>query len=100
MAAPHWQRVKDVFQDAVVRAPEARPAFLDEACDGDAELRREVDSLLASHGEAGGFLSRPAPVETEPEPSHFMTRTGTRVAPGADPTLVPVARPATNVPCP
>jgi non-specific serine/threonine protein kinase/serine/threonine-protein kinase len=64
LAAPHWQRVQDVFQDAVMRAPEARAAFLDEACEADAELRREVESLLVSHQEAGGFLSRPVPLET------------------------------------
>ncbi|MBI4911594.1 MAG: protein kinase [Acidobacteria bacterium] len=30
--------------------PEARPAFLDQACGSDAELRREVESLLAHEG--------------------------------------------------
>ena len=37
---------------------EERAAFLDEACGGDDELRREVDSLLAAHEAAVGFLSR------------------------------------------
>ena len=34
-----------------------RGAFLDEACGGDGELRREVDRLLAAHDAAGEFLS-------------------------------------------
>src|SRR5262249_17105125 len=71
-----WHRVKAVFEDAVMRAPDARAAFLDEACRADAELRREVESLLASHQEAGDFLSSPfslpttsaAPPEAAPEP--------------------------------
>ena len=57
MTAPNWQRVKDVFQDTLARAREERAAFLDEACAADTELRREVESLLDSHQEAGGFLS-------------------------------------------
>jgi non-specific serine/threonine protein kinase/serine/threonine-protein kinase len=48
-----------VFQAALTRAPELRRAFLDEACGGDGELRREVDSLLAAHEAAGDFLSSP-----------------------------------------
>jgi non-specific serine/threonine protein kinase/serine/threonine-protein kinase len=70
VAAPDWQRVKDVFQDTIERAPEARAAFLDEACAADAELRHEVESLLASHQEAGPFLSRAAWLDTSsPEPA-------------------------------
>ncbi|MHC4945332.1 MAG: hypothetical protein ACYTG7_20140 [Planctomycetota bacterium] len=37
-----WQRVKDLFHAALEHAPEARPAFLDEACKGDAALRIET----------------------------------------------------------
>jgi tetratricopeptide (TPR) repeat protein len=55
-----WERLKAVFQEALQRPPDARAAFLDDACAGDDALRREVEELLASHGEAGGFLSRPA----------------------------------------
>jgi serine/threonine protein kinase len=41
-----------------------RAAFLDEECAGDAELRREVESLLAAHEgveQKGDFLKQPAP---------------------------------------
>src|SRR5262245_22141494 len=31
------------------RDPDTRVAFLDQACEGDRELRREVDRLLAAH---------------------------------------------------
>jgi eukaryotic-like serine/threonine-protein kinase len=79
LATPRWQRVRDVFQDAVVRPPDARTAFLEEACEGDAELRNEVESLLASHKEAGRFLSEPAPFGTgfsESGGSAVRTRVG------------------------
>jgi non-specific serine/threonine protein kinase/serine/threonine-protein kinase len=55
-----WQRVKEVFGAARERSAEAREAFLAEACGDDAELRREVASLLAAEREASGFLSEPA----------------------------------------
>ncbi|MCP3903958.1 MAG: tetratricopeptide repeat protein, partial [Planctomycetes bacterium] len=39
--------VDAVFHEASERSPDDRAAFLDEACDGDAALRAEVDRLLA-----------------------------------------------------
>jgi non-specific serine/threonine protein kinase/serine/threonine-protein kinase len=65
-----WQQLKDVFQAALDRPAEERGAFVDEACGGDAELRREVSSLLSAQQDMKGFLSQPAlasvgPVEVE-----------------------------------
>jgi non-specific serine/threonine protein kinase/serine/threonine-protein kinase len=60
-----WQRPKEVFLAALARPPELRSAFLDEACGGDDELRREVDSLLAAHDAAGSFLSNPIGLDTD-----------------------------------
>ena len=65
MAAPGWQRQKDVLLAALARAPELRSAFLDEACGGDEELRRDVESLLAAYDAAGGFLSSPIGLDTD-----------------------------------
>jgi serine/threonine protein kinase len=80
MATPRWTRVKDLFQAAVDRPPDARGPFLDEACENDAELRSEVESLLASHEEAGRFLSEPAPLGRDPEAASSGTAP-TRVGP-------------------
>src|SRR4051794_6211401 len=45
---------KALFLEAVeAHAPEQWPAFLDQACAGQAELRRRVEGLLAAHREAG-----------------------------------------------
>ena len=44
----------------------ARAAYLDEACAGDATLRRRVEELLRFHEEAGGFLQDPAPGAPRP----------------------------------
>jgi hypothetical protein len=46
MTPDQWQKVKELFQTALERAPAERQAFLVEACRGDEELVREVLSLL------------------------------------------------------
>ncbi len=61
-----WQRVKDVFQQALEAQPEARAGLLLELCGDDAGLRREVESLLDSHAGAGDFLATPAAPELTP----------------------------------
>jgi serine/threonine protein kinase len=59
MSDDRWKRVKELFHAALERAPEERAAFLDEACGGDAELRAEVEALLASDGRKSEFLEPP-----------------------------------------
>ena len=60
MSPERWRRVEDLFHAALERAPEQRQAFLDGACNGDTELRRQVDRLLSKEEQAGSFLERPA----------------------------------------
>jgi serine/threonine protein kinase len=52
----NWPRIKLLLGRALELSPEARPAFLLGACDGDDALRGAVERLLASHDEAVGFL--------------------------------------------
>jgi serine/threonine-protein kinase len=54
------QRVESLCLEAVARNADSRAAFLDTACAGDAELRRDVDSLLAGQASAAAFLEQPA----------------------------------------
>jgi len=55
-----WQHARAVFKSALELEERKRSAFLDEACSGDDELRREVESLLASLEQGGSFLETPA----------------------------------------
>lgn len=57
-----WTRVAEIFHAALAETPEQRGAFLDAACGGNAALRAEVESLLASHHRAGAFLEEPAAI--------------------------------------
>jgi len=59
MTPERWQEVKCIFDAASERDPSERNAFLDAACQTDAELRSEVDSLLAAHQEAGSRYDAP-----------------------------------------
>jgi len=49
-----------LFHSALEQAPEARRAFLDDACGEDTELRRQVELLVSSDGKAGAFLDKAA----------------------------------------
>jgi len=53
-----WLRIEYLFY-AALELQDGRAAFLDEACGGDDELRREVESLLHSAGQTMGFLQKP-----------------------------------------
>ena len=63
MTSPDWQRVKEIFSAAVELGELERAAYLQRACAGNAPLRSEVDSLLASHQDAEGFLEDSAVTE-------------------------------------
>jgi WD40 repeat protein/tRNA A-37 threonylcarbamoyl transferase component Bud32 len=49
-----------MFVAAVKLPPDQWPAFLQEACAGDEELRQQVSDLLREHQKAGSFLDQPA----------------------------------------
>lgn len=46
MTADRWAEIDDVFQEAAGRAGSDRSLYLESRCNGDAELRAEVQSLL------------------------------------------------------
>ncbi len=60
MDADRWKKIEELYH--AVRKLDAgeRRAFLQQACAGDEELRREIESLLACENDAKGFLNEPA----------------------------------------
>src|SRR5215468_7037901 len=60
MEAKRWGQIKEIYDRALNLCDEGREDFLAEACVGDDDLRREVESLLAAHANAGTFLQSPA----------------------------------------
>ncbi len=59
MSSEGWQQVNALYSAALEREPDERAAFLTAACAGEAELLREVESLLAAR-ERQGILDAPA----------------------------------------
>src|SRR5205814_9618085 len=60
-----WEAVKRLFHEAR-EAAEGRTAYLERACAGDVSLRKEVETLLSSERQAGGFLEEPAAAAAPP----------------------------------
>src|SRR6185503_13051334 len=53
-----WATVERLYHSALARPVDERAAFVAEACAGDEELRREVESLLAQEASADGVLTQ------------------------------------------
>jgi serine/threonine protein kinase len=66
MDAERWQKIERVFHAALQAEPDKRAAILSDLCAGDESLRREVESLLAHHENAGSFIETPAFATAEP----------------------------------
>src|SRR5262249_48715301 len=75
--------VEAVFFAALEQeSPEARAAYLNEACKGDADLRRCVEKLLNAHPQAERFLGAPAPgLPATAEVPPLVERPGTVIGP-------------------
>jgi serine/threonine protein kinase len=78
MNPDRWSKVESIFQRAVEADDSRRAAVLEESCAGDEDLRREVESLLAQHKNAGDFIERPA-FEAETSPAKFGLTKGTKI---------------------
>jgi len=57
MTPQRFERVSEIYHAALDRPSDQRAAFVEQACASDAELRREVQSLLAAHANAGRFMA-------------------------------------------
>jgi hypothetical protein len=58
-SSDRWRQIEGLFYEAVELTPDARSEFLDRKCEGDAELRKEVESLIASAEQPMDFLHKP-----------------------------------------
>lgn len=54
-----WQEISKIFHLALKKSADERPAFLDEACEGDSELRRELENLIIASLSEDSFIDSP-----------------------------------------
>lgn len=69
--AEQWDRIKEVYEQALARDPAERAAYLQQICGGEEPVRLEVEELLryGTIAEAEEFLGRPP----APEPGHVLS---------------------------
>ena len=60
MKPERWGKVESIFHKALAADESRRGSVIEESCAGDAELRREVESLLAHHSDSASFIEKPA----------------------------------------
>jgi serine/threonine protein kinase len=60
LTSEKWERAKEIFEAALEQLPEHRAAFVVEACQGDNQLKAEVENLLVGDARADAtFLNAP-----------------------------------------
>jgi serine/threonine protein kinase len=59
MTPQQYERLTELFHAVIEIAPDQRAAFLDQVADGDADLRRELESLLAAHEQRAAYTEKP-----------------------------------------
>jgi len=59
MTPQQYERLTELFHAVLEIAPDQRAAFLDQVSDGDAGLRRELESLLAAHEQRAAYTEKP-----------------------------------------
>jgi len=63
---PELGRIRGIFEQALGKKSSAeRESFLAEVCKDKPEFRREVESLLRAHENAGDFLCETAPMSAQ-----------------------------------
>jgi non-specific serine/threonine protein kinase/serine/threonine-protein kinase len=80
MTPERWQKIRPILESALELDAARRPEFLDSACP-DPSLRNEVESLIASHEQAGTDVLNPAssPTLNLDEETQFRLPPGKRI---------------------
>jgi len=91
MTPERWQQIEDICHEALERPIDERTAYVNQACAGDEELKREVASLLAAAERDPAFLETPAARVAPLVPSEGIGGTSREDAP-RDPANPPDER--------
>src|SRR5713101_995169 len=60
MTPQRFAEIDRLLSLALEHRPDERASFFEQTCGGDAQLRREVETLLKCHDQSGGFLAEPS----------------------------------------
>jgi hypothetical protein len=59
MKPERWSKIESIFHKALEADESRRSSVIEESCAGDAELRREVELLLAHHSDSASLIEQP-----------------------------------------
>jgi serine/threonine protein kinase len=82
MTPEKWKNVDRLYLEALEQAPDDRAAFLRDACNGDEEIRAEVESLLEYQPHARDFIETPAEDAPHSPVTDAIARIRASLAPG------------------
>jgi serine/threonine protein kinase len=80
MTPEQWQRVRPILESALDLDPASRATYLEAAC-ADSFVRQEVESLIASHDQAGTDVLNPvsSPIVSRDAETRFRLPPGKRI---------------------
>ena len=81
MKSERWQRAKPLLEEAIALDAAARSSFLDRMCEGDPELRHELESLLSSSEQLGAAFLSTSAVNLKSSTAFSSVRTGETIGP-------------------
>ncbi len=81
MTPGRWKQIEAVYHSALDCAPEQRAAFLAQACNGDGDLKREVEDLVRRE-ESPGWALPEHPVWAAHDDAVTSSAAGARLIPG------------------
>jgi eukaryotic-like serine/threonine-protein kinase len=64
MTSERWRQIEQLYHAALEREPQARQQYLAEACGGDEDLRKEIESLLAKDPSSPDLVFNRAPISS------------------------------------
>jgi len=79
LEAGQWERIRDILDSALQLPSAQRAAYLTEACDGDAALRSEVESLIAASEQQDALLDHDLLPSLSPTLNMTVARTGATI---------------------
>ena len=92
MSGSDLGRLEELLAEALGRRPQNRAAYLDEACAGDEELRRELDELLALNDDAAEFFDQLSGEIVGAAPLEIESATGSQLRIGPYRTIAAIGR--------
>ncbi|HET9513757.1 MAG TPA: protein kinase, partial [Gemmatimonadales bacterium] len=81
MSGVRWDRLQNLFHQALPLGPAQRAVLLERECQDDESLRTEVERLLAAADRGAGFIEQPAIAHAGTEPASDPVPINRRIGP-------------------